>query len=131
MNARGEIIRVGIQHRGRDPLSRCPTNFGHQREIPLSSLLKVTNRVQSQDGLDGPLCCSPKMLMRHRKCQLTLLIPLVRFGRRWPLARSAASRRKGGEGGMLNNFVYRIPWTDATPSPSRETEQQRYWVKKT
>ena len=32
---------------------------------------------------------------------------------------------------MLNNFVYRIPWTDATPSPSRETEQQRYWVKKT
>ena len=31
---------------------------------------------------------------------------------------------------MLNNFVYRIPWTDATPSSSRETEQQRYWVKK-
>ena len=51
------------------------------------------------------------MLMRHRKCQLTLLIPSVRS-----VATLLAARQAGGqEVVMLNNSVYRIPWTDATP----------------
>ena len=109
-NLNARIFCVGIYRKSRRPTSR--TSGGNSSLLLVTDVDPKSSVVDGLDGLPRPpqsfLPCSLKMLMRHRKCQLapSSFLWCGAVGR-WPSGRQA--------GGMLNNSVCRIPWTDATP----------------
>ena len=108
-NLNARIFCVGIYRKSRRPTSR--TSGGNSSLLLVTDVDPKSSVVDGLDGLPPPATVLPSLLPKNanetqKMSARSLLIPLVRCGR-WPSGRQA--------GGMLNNSVCRIPWTDATP----------------